>query len=335
MSNLIIPDIINYIWDFLDNTSKRLVKISSKRFNSLKASVVIRYHDFEIPSKEMILWLIDQKFKYRIWIVNQVLNLQYSELEELVFGTNWNSKIICEKVLSFDNNNALKIMHNNGMILTKNTLKMAIEYDAYKCMIYIITNDFIIDNNHLSLAISFKSWKCIEYILLLNLPKTISIMESAFYIGNLEFIKRLENMEYPLNKELASIAIRWENIEILRYLIEKIELDMSFISLEAAKIGNCIGLKYIYENYNILHPQCAIEAVKYHNIQCLDFIRTHGGQWDVELAIIAANHPYSSEVLMYLLNNYCPINQEVYEHAILNRYDPEILSIIYSLLNNN
>lgn len=333
MSSLLTFDVFQIIWDFLDSTTKRFVKISSKVFSSLETySNVINFNDFpENISDEMIEWLILQKFPYQLWLMQKILVSSKSMyLTTKAFDNGFKlSTLICDRIITYDNLDLLKLMTDRGYRVTTRNLQIAVIYDSIYCLQYIVNHGCIITNSILRIAIDSKSKRCIEYILSLELPKDSVIIEQAVRTGDLDLVKKLELMGYEISDVLIDIATEEGHMNCFEYFIQRGLKCTHYTSILAATYGNIECLEVLYNiDPKLLHKSISLLCLNYEHYNCFEFLCHIGFKCDIELVLNTARIMYNSRPLKYLLQRNCPVNINVYYTARNSQYTNDIINLI-------
>jgi len=335
--SLLIRDIFDIIWTFLDDNSRRFITISSKLFARYITPAVINCYDFILPlSNQMITWLIQHSFPKKEWLMTRILIWNSYEIIQYAIynGYMGDYQRYNHLIVQDDNNDILSLFHNNGMNMSKELILVAANYNSPRCLYYIYMNGINLDNDILNIAIDNYSYQCINFLVNTNiLPKTDEIIERAVCSGDVNLVALFHKLEYPFSLRLTNIAIALDNVNCLRYLIEN-GIDYNSIdTLEAVNYGSIKCLKYLHSIGCDIHPQAAVTAVITQNFRCFEYIKQNGGQWNTSLATEVAQG-LNTSAMMYLIETGCPIDTNVLINAYIAGYSQNVIQAIINKLNS-
>lgn len=327
---------VHVIWEFLDPTSRRFVKMSSKMFSSLSCSNVINHKDFILPlSEEMILWLLKNKFPYDYWIIRKLISLNNPDLLITAIKNGYSIPLILYKDLIIEDNiSIIKRFYEENIPISREWLIESAVYDSIRCFIYSCSCGIIFDNEILKIAIRNKSHQCVKFMLSIdNLSKDCDVMIEAVIYGNIELLDNMHKLGYPLCDDLFYYASINGKIECMKYLKEHgIETDYITV-IRTAAFGEIESLKYLVEIGHTLDINAAAVALKREHFSCFEFILQHGIKWNIKYTLDIAQYIVSEKPLNYLIDHNYPINYEVFENARMTGYSNHTLHKILRKLD--
>lgn len=159
--------------------------------------------------------------------------------------------------------------------------------------------------------------------------------------GDLNIVKWMIKKEFPYNIQAINKAVRNEHYYIVKYLVENNFYWDSSTFVLAAGNRNTRIISYLYNkashNLNYIgwlsvDAYCfAIEFQDYGDFRMLNWLKKHYCPMGIQ-CINTALEVEDYEVIQWLLNNRCPIYQELYyvllEDKLIKSVDPEFLKLV-------
>ena len=139
--------------------------------------------------------------------------------------------------------------------------------------------------------------------------------------GNFNIIKILKENDIhgDYDSESCSSAVFGNNLKLLKYLINEGYRFSKDSYVEAARNGNINILKYLFDiaQHDLSYPwfdkTATAEAAKYGKLKTLKWLVKKGCIWDVFTTFLASKYNHI-ETLKWSLENGCPIYEGLYEN---------------------
>ncbi|CAL6302885.1 unnamed protein product [Bathycoccus prasinos] len=139
--------------------------------------------------------------------------------------------------------------------------------------------------------------------------------------GNLEMVKYCVAKKCPINEDACAYAAFNGHLEVLKYLREEVNAPWDFLTANwAAQHGHLHILEYLVERKFDKYSgfECQFAAEKGH-LDCVKYLHeTAKAPWD-EDAVFWAHKNNQTECVQYLLDNNCPLPDDIFVSHVLSK----------------
>ena len=227
----------------------------------------------------------------------------------------------------------LILLHQTGYQLKFTCMTHAVKNNNIEMLDYLLKHNCPINRSLTITVAEQNSTKFFTYLIENSIlgtqldwhPNTTDyIVENS----NLELLKYCVDNNAPLSYEITVSAAKKGNLEYLKYAVEKGSYKHPN-AIKYAVIHNQINcLRYLIDKKFPMTSDITIYVATYDRLEFLKcLINVDGFRWNPETTYFAANKGHI-EVLMYCLQNGCPLHQNTFK--ALRNVTPDILKLDFN-----
>ena len=214
---------------------------------------------------------------------------------------------------------------------SKKSIEYAIKVNNIEIVKYLIDKSCSKRKKCYNEAVRNLNFKIIKLLNKYDFPKNSDAFVVACELGSLRMVKLLDKYDFPHDIRFSNTCARLGRLNCLKWIIKNNYVWDTCTFHHASASGDLRVMKFLYSMScnDISKPwwniQTFIIAVKYNNIEIINFLMEKGCSWK---SIVSTNCAFDNghiDTLKNLITKGCPVSQNVYrylwENNMIHHYD--------------